>query len=211
MDSSSSKGVFINCPFDARYKRIFEAIIFAVSNCGFEPLCSLETDDGGQTRIEKIFDLIARCKFGIHDLSRTELDEVSGLPRFNMPLELGLFLGAKRYGSKTHREKACLILDRERFRYQQFISDISGHDIQAHADDPRAAIAIVRDWLRKTNPKASLPGGEAIANRYETFRSDLPGICRDLHLDATSLTVVDYKWLIFLWQQIDVETRASPL
>jgi len=32
-----------------------------------------------------------------HDISRTELNEHS-LPRFNMPLELGLFLGASRFG-----------------------------------------------------------------------------------------------------------------
>ena len=52
-----------------------------------------ELDDGGQTRIDKIFALIEQCRYGIHDLSPTELDAVNNLPRFNMPLELGLFLG----------------------------------------------------------------------------------------------------------------------
>ena len=55
-------------------------------------------DDGGQTRIDKLYGLIEACRYGIHDLSRTELDATPRLPRFNMPLELGIFLGAKRYG-----------------------------------------------------------------------------------------------------------------
>jgi hypothetical protein len=55
----------------------------------------LEAYDSGDVRIEKILDIIDQCKLGIHDISRTELNEHS-LPRFNMPLELGLFLGKRR-------------------------------------------------------------------------------------------------------------------
>jgi hypothetical protein len=65
------------------------------------------------------------------DLSRTELHE--DLPRFNMPLELGIFLGAKKYGNEQNNNKACIIFDREQYRYQKFISDISGHDIKSIA------------------------------------------------------------------------------
>jgi len=83
-----SKNVFINCPFDGPYKPMFEAIVFAVFDCGFLPRCALETDDSGQVRIDKIFNIIASCKFGINDLSRAELDPATGLPRFNMPLWL---------------------------------------------------------------------------------------------------------------------------
>lgn len=55
----------------------------------------LEINDAGDQRIDKINNIIKECKIGIHDISRTELDDHSNLPRFNMPLELGLFLGAK--------------------------------------------------------------------------------------------------------------------
>ena len=41
-------------------------------------------------RLLKILCIIGECRLGIHDISRTELDAASGLPRFNMPLELGL-------------------------------------------------------------------------------------------------------------------------
>ena len=49
--------------------------------------------------------MIADCRYGIHDISRTELDRDSGLPRFNMPLELGIFLGAKRFGAEEQKRK----------------------------------------------------------------------------------------------------------
>jgi hypothetical protein len=63
----------------------------------------LEIYNSGQVRIEKIFKLIENCQFGIHDISRTELDVESKLPRFNMPLEVGMFLGAQRFGAGRHR------------------------------------------------------------------------------------------------------------
>lgn len=82
-----TQSVFVNCPFDAGYAPFFDAIVFAVHDCGFVARCALEIDDGAQVRIDKIFDIIQECKYGIHDISRTEPDERSGLPRFNMPDE----------------------------------------------------------------------------------------------------------------------------
>ena len=46
-----------------------------------------------------------------------------------MPLELGPFLGAKRFGDPVQREKRKLILDLEQYRYQKSISDLEGIDI----------------------------------------------------------------------------------
>ena len=86
--------VFINCPFDAEYLPLFRIIVFVVNACGYHVRCALESQDAGEVRMVKILRLIRECQFGIHDISRTELDPANGLPRFNMPLELGLFLGA---------------------------------------------------------------------------------------------------------------------
>jgi len=101
--------VFLNCPFDDGYRPIYEAIIFSVIHCGFVIRCAREREDSGEPRISKIVEIIRASQFGIHDISRVELDEVNHLPRFNMPLELGLFLGAKAYSSEP-RQKArrCL-------------------------------------------------------------------------------------------------------
>lgn len=98
---------FIHCPFDGEYRPMFEALVFAVYDCGFVARCALELEDGSQVRIDKIEQIIGDCRLGIHDISRTELDGTWSLPRFNMPLELGLFLGAKRYGTGSQRRKLC--------------------------------------------------------------------------------------------------------
>src|SRR3970040_611574 len=143
--ASYEDSVFINCPFDSEYRAIFYALVFAVHDCGYISRCALEVDDSGLVRIQKIEQIIADCRFGIHDISRVEADPQTHLPRFNMPLELGLFFGAKRYGNKRQQTKSCKILDTDRYRFQKFCSDISGQDISAHHGDPEEAIKAVRN------------------------------------------------------------------
>lgn len=190
-------GVFINCPFDRRYNAFFEAIVFTVIRCGFDARCAREIDDGGGTRIDKIMSLIEQCPYGIHDISRTELDTKSRLPRFNMPLELGIFLGAKRFGSRTQAQKQCLILDREKYRYQQFISDIAGQDIHAHSRDVSRLIVQVRDFLRTIG--GHVPGGARIVSDYNQFIRERPRLCRALDLRWSELTFVDLRFVIAEW------------
>jgi hypothetical protein len=191
--------VFLNVPFDRRYSRLSEAIIFAVHDCGFVARSALEVEDSGQARVEKILTIIQECKFGIHDISRAGIDRNTKLARFNMPLELGFFLGAKRYGFERDRDKRCLILDRDRYRYRNFCSDIAGQDIRAHADDPRTAVRAVRDWLSSYRSKVLTPGGKAVFERYERFRAQLPRQARDLKLDHRELTFGDYTHLVVGW------------
>lgn len=169
--------VFINCPFDDSYRSMFQAIVFAVHDCGYIARCALEVSDASEVRIEKITKIIASCRFGIHDISRTELDPATDLPRFNMPLELGIFLGAKRFGRAEQKQKSCLILDVDRYRFQKFVSDIAGQDISAHAGDITNGIRVVRDWLNDATPTSiKIPGPRRIVSRYELFRKDLPDI-----------------------------------
>src|SRR5262245_2449314 len=91
--------VFLNVPFDPSYEPFLRALAFTVHDCGFIARCAREIDNGGQVRVEKIYDLMSQSKYGIHDISRTSLDRSHRLPRFNMPLELGIFLGAIRFGT----------------------------------------------------------------------------------------------------------------
>lgn len=193
------RSVFVNVPYDRKYSRLSDAILFAVHDCGFEARSALEVDDSGQARVVKILDLIEQSKFGIHDISRAGLDRHTRLARFNMPLELGFFLGAKRYGSPQDRQKRCLILDRDLYRYRSFCSDIAGQDIRAHGDDPRSATRAVRDWLSSHRSGVLLPGGAAIFQRYEEFRTQLPQQARDSKLDHRELTFGDYSELVVGW------------
>lgn len=191
--------VFVNVPFDKKYLRLSDALIFAVHDCGFIARSALEVEDSGQARVEKILNIIEQSKFGIHDISRAGVDRNTKLARFNMPLELGFFLGAKRFGSSRDREKRCLVLDRDRYRYRNFCSDIAGQDIRAHHDDPKEAIRAVRDWLSGHRSGVLMLGGKAISERYERFRAQLPAQARDVKLDHRELTFGDYTHLVVGW------------
>ncbi|HEV7572926.1 MAG TPA: hypothetical protein VGQ21_15615 [Thermoanaerobaculia bacterium] len=193
---SYEDSVFINVPFDTKYAPLRDAIIFVIYDCGFVPRSALEVEDSGQARVNKILDIIQQSKFGIHDISRAGINRKTGLARFNMPLELGFFLGAQRYGDERNREKRCLILDRSPYRYHSFCSDISGQDIRVHNDKPRDAIRGVRDWLSNQRAELVIPGGKAIFDRYQRFRLQLPQQAREINLDYRELTFNDYTRLV---------------
>lgn len=197
--NSAVSDVFLNCPLDEQYEDIFHAIVFCVSHCGFSVRCALEVDDSAQVRIDKICRIMAECRYGIHDISRTDLDPGTLLPRFNMPFELGLFLGAKRYGAARQRKKRCLVLDSQEFRYQKFLSDIAGQDIKAHRNDPRTVVKVVRNWLRSASGGAHLPGGGAIWKDYLEFQRELPTFRTKLRLSHDDLTFLDYTNVVATW------------
>ena len=196
---SYEESVFINCPFDNEYYPLFEATIFTIHDCGFIARCSEEINDSSQVRVEKLFQMIADCKYGIHDISRTELDKENNLPRFNMPLELGYFLAAKRFGNKKQREKLCLILDIEPYRYQKFCSDIAGQDISSHNNDVDKIIKRVRDWLNDSISNVRIPSGSKIAERYHLFENDLPLYCQTFKKYRMELTFIDFRNLVIEW------------
>jgi hypothetical protein len=191
--------VFINCPFDGSYKPIFDAIVFAIRDLGFKVRSAREFDDGAEVRLAKIERIIEECRYGVHDISNVRLDDKTGLPRFNMPLELGLFLGCKRFGGKRQGDKVCIILDDEPYRYQKFISDIAGQDIHSHAGKREQAMAEVRDWLATVSKRKRLPGGAAIVKRYKRFLNDLPALCTALNRQPENLTFGDFSEMIEIW------------
>ena len=195
---TSTDDVFINCPFDDAFAPTFRALIFAILVCGFRPRSARELDDGGQTRIDKIFALIEQCRYGIHDLSRTELDAVNNLPRFNMPLELGLFLGAKRYGGPKQSAKRLLILDVERYRYQKFISDLAGMDIRSHDGDAVKALRQTRDWLANVS-RRELPSADRVSGLYQTFQAELPTLAANLEFEPAKIPYVDFERIVVGW------------
>ena len=201
--------VFVNCPFDDSYRELFEALVFAIHDCGYVAHCALELEDGSEVRIDKISQIILECRLGIHDISRTEPDPDTGLPRFNMPFELGLFVGAKRYGRGDQKRKNCLILDIDRYRYQKFISDIAGQDISAHRGDPSRAIRLVRNWLSNIKPEIfRLPAGSVIATRFQHFRDELPASCARLSLRPHELTFNDYVVQVEQWLKLNAHIPA---
>jgi hypothetical protein len=189
--SRTEKQVFVNCPFDSQYQPIFEAIIFTIHACGFHSRCALEDGDSDKVRLDKIIKMISECDLGIHDLSR--VDTHGQLPRFNMPLELGLFLGAQKFGGKKERRKACLVLEGERFQYQRFISDLAGVDPAAHSNKAEEAVGAVRKFLSGHQTGATILGKKRILELYRDFTDELPALLEGVEQDRESITFAEFR------------------
>lgn len=166
---SFEKNVFINCPFDKEFKKYLQPLIFTVSYLGFEPHLS-ETKDSGSIRVLNIINLIKKSKYSIHDLSRAELTKTNPLARFNMPFELGLDIGVREAGGKL-KEKQCLIIDSENYRYQKTLSDIAGSDIYCYNSEVEDLIRGVRNWFVSILPP-TIPSGTEIWESYNEFSFD---------------------------------------
>ena len=203
--TKANKNVFVNCPFDAAYQPLLYALVFAVYDCGFAARSALEVVDTGEVRIQKIQRLIRDSRYGIHDISRTEPDSDTNLPRFNMPLELGLFLGARVFGGAEQQHKVALVLEHTKYTYQKYCSDIAGQDVQAHGGDPKRVVTIVRNWL-STHAKTAMPSGKIMAARFDSFNLVLPTMCTEADLDIEDLTFTDYTYLVVKW--LKAERRA---
>lgn len=165
------RSAFINCPFDNEYLKILRPILFTVIYLGLTPRIALERLDAGEARYSKILELIEGSRFGIHDLSRAKASRKGEFYRMNMPFELGLDIGAKKFGIGRLRDKQALILEEERYRYQATISDLSNADIGVHGNEPEEVVKIVRDWL---NNAAGLraEGPSAIWGTFLEFMAD---------------------------------------
>lgn len=190
--------IFINCPFDENYYPLFRAIIFTVYRCGFFPYSALAEDNGLENRLSKIEKLIEQSRYGIHDLSRTELNE-NGLPRFNMPFELGLFFSAKKFGDTLQKNKNALIFDISNVRYLEFISDLRGVDIKAHANDYNAIVRSIRNWLSTSSRRKNIPGQNIIIQEYEKFVEQLPEITQHLGYDLNNIPFNDFCAIVEDW------------
>lgn len=198
---SRARSVFINCPFDAEYRPLLRAACFAAMSSSYVPRCALDYSDSGVVRFTEIVKILTECDLSVHDISRVELDRTSRLPRFNMPLELGADLGLRLAGPPVQRRSRTLILDADAHRYDKTLSDISGMDIEAHGNDVRAIIRLVRDWLNANRDPGAppLPGAAAINADHDAYLKLAPDIVANLRLDPhDDLPHIDYLYVVEL-------------
>ncbi|WP_159467727.1 hypothetical protein [Dyadobacter sp. 3J3] len=182
------KSVFINCPFDSKFREIFHAIIFTIHACDFTPRCALEFD-GDPNRLTKITNLIRECQFGIHDVSLRD-------GRLNMPLELGLFIGCQKYGTGKQKHKSYLILEGSPYSSKIYLSDLAGLDPMSHDFHTDSVIGCVRDWLtsRSTSPHL-IPHQPYFVQKYSQFSTELPDICRSIKWSQERLLFPEFSSL----------------
>jgi hypothetical protein len=202
MDKNFENNIFLNCPFDTEYTPLFNAIVFTIHRCGFILRCAKEYDDSNSIRIKNIIELIKSCKYSIHDLSR--VTSSGRLPRFNMPLELGICLGAIEFGTRNQKSGKYLILENKRFRFQKFISDLSGQDIRSHENKWEKIISEIRDWL-STKTKENLPSKTFIIDEYKQFLVELPNLCSQNQWLEHELTFNEYTSMVIAWLRLPKE------
>lgn len=190
--------VFINCPFDEEYLPLMQVLIFSVIQYGFIPRMATERSDSGEVRIKKIVSIMGESKFSIHDISRIEPLADGALPRFNMPFELGIDIGCREHGANELKTKRCLVLERERYRYQKVLSDIAGNDIKAHDNDPIKLIKAIRSWFAE-NGVNGLPSHNRIWDAYNVFLLRLGDHAKHLgykNEDYSEMPTTEYIYLV---------------
>ena len=65
--------VFLNIPYDDRFRCLYLAYITGLTQLGLEPRATLGIP-GGERRLDRIQALMESCPYSIHDLSRVQLD-----------------------------------------------------------------------------------------------------------------------------------------
>ncbi len=167
-NESFESNVFVNCPNDTKFYPLLRPLLFTVIYAGLNPRLAIERMDSGEPRIEKIVRLIDGSKYAIHDLSRMRAKKAGDYFRLNMAFELGLDVGCRLFKGGRWSGKKCLILEKEKYRYQTAISDLSNSDIAAHGNDPDEVVVEVRNWLN-CEAGATLPGPAAISAAFDDF------------------------------------------
>lgn len=143
-----NKSVFINCPFDDTYHALLHSMLFTIVALGFQPRIAIESSDAGEIRLDKIISLVRDSRYSIHDLSRIKSTKKGEFFRLNMPFELGLDFGCRKYSaSRDMSNKKFLVLSGEKHEYMKALSDISGIDIQYHDNLPQNLIKAMRHWF----------------------------------------------------------------
>jgi hypothetical protein len=144
---SYERSVFLNCPFDDLFAPLFHAAVLTIAASGFTPRCARETEGEADPRIDRIAKGLRESKYSIHDLSRYQAEGPDNLPRFNMPLELGMALSLRYLGRDSGIRHNWVALVPTGFVHQRFISDLAGFDPPAHDGTAASLIKAIAGWL----------------------------------------------------------------
>jgi hypothetical protein len=128
----------------------------------------LEVAERGDGRLNRIHELIQKCRVSIHDLSRV------GTPvRFNMPFELGLAYSLMKMGGNHD----FIILENKPYSLIERLSDLKAHDPYSHDNSPKGIINCVFDAL-------SSPVGDPEIIQVYRLDKDLWKVAKELKKDS---------------------------
>lgn len=189
--------VFINIPFDTQYEPLFLALICGLTALRFTPRCALEVQ-GNKNRLKRIYGLMRKCKYSLHDLSRVELSEGGKrVPRFNMPFEAGLAVAISLNDSGHYFR----ILEAKAYRLQQTLSDLNEQDPFIHHGTPDGVLRALANIFTRTGklqPKIS-----DLKNIFKEMRS----FCKSYKKDNGVKSIFDAK----AFQDLVIAAKASSI
>lgn len=164
--------VFLNLPYDTKFRRLFLAYIAGVVSFGLQPRVALEIP-GGVGRISRIIALIRACQYSFHDLSRVEVDiKRPHTPRFNMAVELGLAVMLNALDGGQH---IWCLFERDFRRVRKSTSDLAGTDVYQHDGTIRGVLREIGNALVHVEKRPDFVDTFQV---YRTLQSSLPAILK---------------------------------
>jgi hypothetical protein len=111
-----------------------------------------------ESRLNRLHTIIAACGSSLHDMSCTAAK--NGIPRFNMPFELGMLAGLR---------KRFFVFEEKHYRLQKTLSDLNGHDPKIHGGKVVQVLAGLRDLFKARPVQPSLKKLETLLYKVETL------------------------------------------
>ena len=165
--------VFLNVPYDGTYEPLFVALVGGLVCLGREPSCALQAADAGDGRLKRIIELVTSSNASIHDLSRVQVQR-RGVPRFNMPFELGLCCAVAAFRNKRH---PYYVFEAKAYRLQKSLSDLGGYDPQVHGGTQRGVLRSLLNCFGTRGTEPTVPELERATRR---LNKAIPGLKRDV-------------------------------
>lgn len=146
--------VFLNIPYDHRFRRQYLAYIVGLTELGLKPRATLGMP-GGDRRLDRILSLIQSCRYSIHDLSRIEIDRnAPATPRFNMPCELGMTITWQKLNPSRH---TWFVFESRHRRLQKSLSDLDGSDANIHGATVEGVMRELCNAFVRRGPQPGVP------------------------------------------------------
>ena len=171
--SISQNAVFLNIPYDRKFRNLYLAYIVGLTHLGLEPRATLGIS-GGERRLDRILDLIKSCRYSVHDLSRVELDRSAPrVPRFNMPFELGLAVSWSKLYPARHTWFVC---EAENRRLLKSLSDLNGTDPNIHGGTVEG---VMRELGNAFVRERAMPTVQQMMNTYRILSRKAEDVRKD--------------------------------
>jgi hypothetical protein len=153
--SLTQNAVFLNIPYDQRFRSLYLAYIAGLVHPGLVPRVTLGIT-GGTRRLDKILAEIQGCRYSIHDLSKVGLDRTPpfATPRFNMPFELGLAVAWEKSNTKRH---TWFVFESKTYRLQKSLSDLNGTDPHIHGGQVAGVMRELSNVFRRPGDQPTVP------------------------------------------------------